>query len=626
MALSGTISTTWKGYTYKIIWSATQSVVNNTSTITCTHELVCDWSLDISSRENTCTVDGTKVIFKSSGIDTDGDKTFTLGTTTHAVSHNSDGTKSCDISGTFNMNATISGTKKYKMTASDTVTLDTIPRKSTLTVADGTLGTAQTLTINEMASEFYHKLTYSCGSASGYILGSDSTTSDVLSKSWTPPISLANQNTTGKSVSIVFTLHTYTSSSGTLIGSNTYTETFVIPSSVGPGVPTISVSDSTGYLSTYGGYVQNKSVAKVTTSASTTNSQGATIASYVIYLNGTKCSSTTFTPSTTGTNTIKVVATDTRGYSSSNEKIISVLPYSKPTISATPTKSGSTLTLSYQLTYSSLNNKNKVNIDVYSSPSLVANSTIISDISDSTATSDIITISGNHPITIDEDTTYSNVYVKVTDALGEYNTSTKSTVWGSERIFNVHPSGTGVCFGKKASSENLFECKWDANFLGNLSVQGKTLVDAGMLIDMIYPVGSIYMSVNNVSPGSFLGGTWERLEDKFLLGASDTYPAGTEGGKAKVTLTTDQMPSHTHTISSSGDHTHTGYYRDDISSTDGTKQVLCTSTNSNVAGDTTGNATTSSGAHTHTPASTGGGEAHENMPPYLAVYMWQRTA
>ena len=62
------------------------------------------------------------------------------------------------------------------------------------------------------------------------------------------------------------------------------------------------------------------------------------------------------------------------------------------------------------------------------------------------------------------------------------------------------------------------------------------------IINLIYPVGSIYMSVNNVSPATFLGGTWEQIQDKFLLSAGSTYSGGTTGGSS----------SHKHTLSENG--------------------------------------------------------------------------
>ena len=176
------------------------------------------------------------------------------------------------------------------------------------------------------------------------------------------------------------------------------------------------------------------------------------------------------------------------------------------------------------------------------------------------------------------------------------------------------------------------------------------------LLNLIYPVGSIYMSIENVSPNTFLGGTWVALQNRFLIGASSTYAVNSTGGSKTVKLTEKQMPSHSHTatVSSSGDHTHdrgtmniTGSVRchangsiaqngatGAFSNPGGTGRNIDTGgSNSNGAGfdfDASKNwtgKTSSSGLHVHTTtiSTIGGSEAHENMPPYLAVYMWKRT-
>lgn len=82
------------------------------------------------------------------------------------------------------------------------------------------------------------------------------------------------------------------------------------------------------------------------------------------------------------------------------------------------------------------------------------------------------------------------------------------------------------------------------------------------IVDLIYPVGAIYMSVNNTNPGTLFGGTWEQIKDKFMLSAGDTYAGGATGGSASQsytpsgsvgnhTLTTAELPKHTHTYSKS---------------------------------------------------------------------------
>ena len=123
------------------------------------------------------------------------------------------------------------------------------------------------------------------------------------------------------------------------------------------------------------------------------------------------------------------------------------------------------------------------------------------------------------------------------------------------------------------------------------------------LANKLYPVGSIYMSVNATNPAELFGGTWERLKDRFLLAAGDSYAPGSTGGEAQHTLTVDEMPSHTH------------YERLEWSNTKGWGLTGTTGDEANAVVD----------AGT-TTWETGGGEPHNNMPPYLAVYMWKRIA
>lgn len=124
-------------------------------------------------------------------------------------------------------------------------------------------------------------------------------------------------------------------------------------------------------------------------------------------------------------------------------------------------------------------------------------------------------------------------------------------------------------------------------------------IDWTTLINKIYPVGSIYMSYNNTSPQSFIGGTWVKIEGRFLLAAGGGYTAGATGGAATHTLTLDQIPPHSHVSNW-------------IASTPG--QELGFGGINGVHSDSL------------VTGAAGGGQAHNNMPPYLVVHMWRRTA
>lgn len=154
------------------------------------------------------------------------------------------------------------------------------------------------------------------------------------------------------------------------------------------------------------------------------------------------------------------------------------------------------------------------------------------------------------------------------------------------------------------------------------------------LINLIYPVGAIYISVNSTSPQTLFGGTWQQISDTFLLAAGSTYGAGSTGGKASYIAS--DMPAHTHTRgtmnitgntkylsanavwSQEADGAFRGYSKDGAP----TISNLATSGTSagyyfkfNAADGWTGE-TSSSGTNTTATI----------LPPYLAVYVWKRTA
>lgn len=201
-----------------------------------------------------------------------------------------------------------------------------------------------------------------------------------------------------------------------------------------------------------------------------------------------------------------------------------------------------------------------------------------------------------------------------------------------------------------------------------------------------FPIGYIYLSVSNVNPSTYFGGTWEQIKDVFLLSAGTTYTAGNTGGASTVTLTTSQIPSHTHGLNNHthsvgahshglNSHTHTysksattsgsttltidqipshahnigrsGLYNSagyggfsqstgnaepfSTGSTGGgkghTHSITLSSVNTGAASGSTANSTVfNTGGNSGNTTATGNGSSHNNMPPYLVVYMWKRTA
>lgn len=142
---------------------------------------------------------------------------------------------------------------------------------------------------------------------------------------------------------------------------------------------------------------------------------------------------------------------------------------------------------------------------------------------------------------------------------------------------------------------------------------GKVVGADGVGVDAltVYPVGSIYMSVNSTSPASLFGGAWERLVDRFLLGAGSAYAGGATGGSATHTLTVAEMPSHSHQIPTAFQTEYaiewpewTFYPKENILAQQADPVMY------------NGQTTTYVGEN----------HPHNNMPPYLAVYMWKRVS
>lgn len=133
-----------------------------------------------------------------------------------------------------------------------------------------------------------------------------------------------------------------------------------------------------------------------------------------------------------------------------------------------------------------------------------------------------------------------------------------------------------------------------------------------------YPIGSIYMNVDDVDPSTLFGGTWTKLENRFLLAKGSTYTTlEATGGEATVTLKESEMPRHTH-IQNAHSHQQYGNWSTGSGSSAGHMNI----TNRSVTKRNTGN----SNPNPATNNVSGGGGAHNNMPPYMVVNIWKRIA
>lgn len=567
--------------------------------------------------------------------------TISIVDTTITVNHETDGTGTVSVRTWMDTHISAG-----VVTKSESLTLTTIPRASDLNVSNGTLGVKQTITANKKNGGFTHTLSWKSGSYSGII-----DEAKVLKSIWefTPSLDLATGSPNWTSVYCEFTLSTYKGNS--LVGSVSKTVTMVIPDSV---VPTCSValSDKKGYFAKFGGYVQGQSILHGVITAN--GVYGSKISSYSTSVNSSIYSGKTFDTNTllySGNNTVRTQVRDSRSRIASVENTIHVLTYSAPKITklsvircnadGTENDQGShvKVTYSYSITYlNSLtdNNNSKGAVLKYkkSSESETAWQSITLD-AKYIATDETRIIAADSGSSYDIALFISDDFYKDTNAV-----KSQTSVSTGYCIYHVPASGKGITFGGIAESDG-FNVKMPATFSGSIKANGNyngryvtgtwlqttQVTDLGtkpekiavidksgwiysralssLILEAVYPVGSIYMSVNSTSPATLFGGTWKAIQGKFLLGAdSNVYKAGNTGGETTHTLTTREMPNHNHAVfypnAGAADHSAPGNYPDGPS--DSTYFAV--------------------GSYT---SSEGGGEAHNNMPPYLAVYIWKRT-
>lgn len=320
-------SSTNRGWQLRLDWSITgQSINDNTSTLSLDLWVYdgTGYSQNQDANEAYYIIQGEKR-WNPYNYSTTG--WYKLGSKSITVGHNADGTGSVTLSAEWDCGFTSSYTPRH-LSLSETVTLTTIPRASSVSASGDTLGQPVAITISRASSSFSHKLYYSCGSISWAGIASDVGTS----YSWTPPVSLAQQAPNAASVAVTLIVETYNGS--TYIGVATAQVALAVPSNV---VPTLSVvtSDPTKVSATYGGYVQLRSKLKVDLTAS--GAQGSTIKAYNIKLGDiyavAAASGTTDYLPTAGALTLTCFVTDSRGRTTTKTQTITVLAYSKPTIS-----------------------------------------------------------------------------------------------------------------------------------------------------------------------------------------------------------------------------------------------------------------------------------------------------
>lgn len=340
------------------------------------------------------------------------------------------------------------------------------PAASKVSASNGTLATALNLTVTRYNSGFTHTITYKCGSASGTVCTKATATTVVWNTTNGNVLALASQNTAGSTVSVTFTITTY--SGTTVIGTDGTTVTMTIPDTVKPSVA-VKVEDAAGYLATYGAYVQGWSKLKIT--ATPTLAYNSPITAYTITADGRSYHSTPVTTGVVqGKGTIRVTAKVTDARTRPSEAAtadITVLEYFKPSVKVTAYRcdssgvenaEGAYMRVGFTATIASLNGKNSASYTInYGGTPITGTGTSY--------------LSGAVACDVSQ---VKSVDVTVSDKLD--TTKATSVIPIAFTLMDFHDSGEGVALGKVATRKG-FDCAMPAYFTGGVHIDNQALSD-----------------------------------------------------------------------------------------------------------------------------------------------------
>lgn len=587
------------GWRLRLGYTIQQSRSTNRSTIALTLQIYDGTGESYNQAANSCyyVLQGTKVYhpysYRAKGW-------YDLGTKSITVDHDSKGEASVTLSAEWHSGFSSQWTPA-SLSVSGKVTLPTIPRASSLAVPALTLGSSATLAVTKADSSYTHRITYAWGTHSGVV----SAETGATSITWTPPLELANDIPNAATGVGTLTITTY--SGDTALGSQSYSFTASVPASAAPAASVV-LSDAAGYADTYGAYVQAKSRLKAVTAAS--GQYGATIKGCVLAVSGLSASGLTATSGVlpeSGTVGYTITVTDSRGLATVLRGTITVLPYAAPGIRSisvarcdadgADNPAGAYALVSFVGSVSALDDQNTAayairyrpqGADTWSSQAVPAASGQYAP-----------SASGIIPAAVD---TVFEVCVSATDALGS-TASLIVVLTSAQVLFRTAPAVDGLSIGQYLTEAATLIV---GGLIKRLKLPGPAAVLCGgkPLLDYLHPVGSIFQSTDSTSPAELFGGTWEQVKDVFLLAAGDSHEAGSTGGEETHTLTKAEIPDHNHTFKYTGQSVTTGV--------NAVRLYQAASNQYN--------------AYSGGQSSDCGDQAHNNMPPYLAVYTWRRTA
>lgn len=508
--------------------------------------------------------------------------------------------------------------------ATKSVSLTTRPRISSVSATNAYFGEDVTITLNRYNSGFTHTVKVTCAGNTETLM-TQGTTYPTLT--WTPALATyAPLITNAMSATATITCETYNGS--TLIGTSTTTCTLTFKAAdVAPSV-SIAVSDPTGCLTTYGKFIKSKS--KITVTLTNTFAFGATLSTTQITANGATYNespaTTDFVLSADNTSiTARIV--DSRGQVATASITIEIYDYTAPQINSlavhrckadgTDDNTGAYFAVNYSITVTPLGNVNSKTLTAkykkQSAQSYSSQNIPLASYSETSVSA---------PIAADTNATY-NVRIELADDFGTTVFELKLPTASTRMNWGAGVNG-GIAIGKVSEYDKTLE------IADGWHIKGQGFFDA------VYPIGSIYMSINSTDPSTLFGGTWEQLEDRFLLAAGSEYAAGTTGGKSSYVAA--DMPKHSHTR---GTMNITGQWRINADNSNAGMDAQCSGSGAISAFQVTGAGCYGDGkgwslaggfnfnaanAWTGSTSEVGTNDTATIMPPYLAVYMWKRTA
>ena len=234
------------------------------------------------------------------------------------------------------------------------------------------------------------------------------------------------------------------------------------------------------------------------------------------------------------------------------------------------------------------------------------------------------------PITTTE--TNSSIFSKITTMISNIR-----YIWNRIGTTDISSIGDSIT-SALVNSNNNATTKADNNTYGQVKIGDWLIIENGVvsinklaLLDFAYPIGTIYESTNNVSPSTFLGGTWEEYgSDRVLVGKGTYHSAGSTGGNRSISLSASNLPSHSH--SGSVKHILSHYHM--FNSTyaigafkDNQQGIISANTDGNLVNYRELMSKNSSLATANLSiSSTGSGTSFNIEQPYVTVYRWRRTA